>query len=107
DEIFGAHCFGVVSNGDAGDVTLDVLSSNIHDIGESPRNGDQHGVGVYFRAFFAAGGVTGRIVGNTIKGYQKGGIVTNGTGVQAIVSDNTVTGGGHVSFTYMIGSQIC
>lgn len=105
-EIFGANYFGVVANGDAGDVSLDVLSSNIHDIGESPHNGTQHGVGVYWRAFFNVGGVSGRIVGNTITAYQKGGIVTNGTGVQATISDNTVTGDGHVTFIAMNGIQI-
>jgi hypothetical protein len=105
-EIYGANYFGVVANGDDGDVTLDVLSSSIHDIGESPRNGTQHGVAIYWRAFFDQGGVNGRIVGNTIAGYQKGGIVTNGTGVQAMISDNTVTGDGHVMFIAMNGIQI-
>src|SRR6266702_1559777 len=69
-EIYGANYFGVVANGDAGDITLDILSSNIHDIGESPHNGSQHGVGIYWRAFFAQGDVTGRMVGNTISAYQ-------------------------------------
>src|SRR6266699_5881535 len=105
-EIFGANYFGVVANGDAGDVSVDVLASNIHDIGESPHNGSQHGVGIYWRAFFAQGDVTGRMVGNTISAYQKGGIVANGTGVQATISDNTVTGDGHVTFTAMNGIQI-
>ena len=105
-EIFGANYFGVVANGDAGDVTVDVLSSNIHDIGESPHNGTQHGVGIYWRAFFDLGSVNGRIVGNTITAYQKGGIVTNGTGVQATISDNTVTGDGHVTFIAMNGIQV-
>ena len=105
-QIFGANYFGVVANGDDGDVTLDVLASNIHDIGESPHNGSQHGIGIYWRAFFAGGGVTGRIVGNTITAYQKGGIVTNGTGVQALISDNTVTGDGHVNFIAQNGIQV-
>jgi len=105
-DIFGANYFGVVANGDADDIALDILDSNIHDIGENPHNGTQHGVGVYWRGFFATGGVTGRIVGNTITGYQKGGIVTNGTGVQATIQNNTVTGDGHVIFIAMNGIQI-
>ena len=105
-EIFGANYFGVVANGDADDISLDILSSNIHDIGEVPHNSSQHGHGIYWRAFFAQGGVTGRIVGNTITGYQKGGMVMNGTGVQATISDNTVTGDGHVTFIAMNGIQI-
>lgn len=104
--IHGANYFGVVANGDTDDVTLDILTSNIHDIGEVPHNGTQHGVGIYWRGFFAQGGVTGRIVGNTITSYQKGGIVTNGTGVQATISDNTVTGDGHVTFIAMNGIQV-
>ncbi len=105
-EIYGANYFGVVANGDAGDVNLDISNSNIHDIGESPHNGTQHGVGIYWRAFFDGGGVTGRIVGNSITAYQKGGIVTNGSGVQAMISDNSVTGDGHVTFIAMNGIQI-
>jgi hypothetical protein len=105
-EIFGANYFGVVANGDAGEVTLNVYNSNIHDIGENPHNGAQHGVGIYVRAFFPTGGVTAWIVGNTISGYQKGGIVANGTGTQATISDNTVTGDGHVNFIAMNGIQV-
>ncbi|MDE2399783.1 MAG: hypothetical protein KGL67_02120 [Patescibacteria group bacterium] len=105
-EIYGANYFGVVANGDAGDITLDILNSNIHDIGESPHDGTQHGVGIYWRGFFAGGGVTGKIAGNTVTGYQKSGIVTNGTGVQATIQGNTVTGDGHVYFIAMNGIQI-
>ncbi len=45
-DIFGANSFGVLANGDDDDVTLDILSSNIHNIGENPRNGTQHGVAI-------------------------------------------------------------
>lgn len=105
-EIFGANYFGVVANGDADDVSLDILSSNIHDIGESPHNGSQHGYGIYWRAFFPQGGVNGRIVDNTVSAYQKGGMLINGTGVQANISDNTVTGDGHVTYISQNGIQI-
>jgi hypothetical protein len=105
-DIFGANYFGVLANGDADDVTLDILSSNIHNIGENPRNGTQHGVAIYWRGYYAVGGVTGRIAGNTITAYQKGGIVANGTGVQATISDNTVAGDGHVAFIAMNGIQV-
>ena len=104
-EIFGANYFGVVANGDADDISLDILSSNIHDIGESPHNGAQHGFGIYWRSF-GQGSVTGRIVGNTISSYQKGGIAVNGPGVQATIFDNTVTGDGHVTFISQNGVQV-
>ena len=104
-EIYGANYFGVLANGDDGDVSVDILNSNIHDIGESPHDGAQHGVGIYWRAFFT-GTVSGRIVGNSVTKYQKGGIVANGTGVQVNISDNTVKGDGHVTFIAQNGIQI-
>jgi hypothetical protein len=39
-EIFGANYYGVVNNGGNAQIT----NSRIHDIGENPLNGDQHGV---------------------------------------------------------------
>ncbi len=105
-EVYGANYFGILANGDSGSVTVDILGSIIRDIGEVPHNGTQHGVGIYYRGFFPTGGVTGRIVGNRIFGYQKGGIVANGVGVQVTVNDNVVTGDGHVTFIAMNGIQI-
>ena len=105
-EVFGSSYFGVVVNGDAGTVNVDILTSSIHDIGQVPHNGTQHGVAIYYRGFFEVSAVTGRIAGNTIWGYQKGGIVTNGTGVQVTVTGNTVTGDGHVTFIAQNGIQI-
>jgi hypothetical protein len=105
-EIFGANQFGVVANGDDGDITLDVVNSVIHDIGETPHNGTQHGVGVYLRAFTDEATVTARLMGNQVSAYQKGGIVANGIGTRAIIDRNTVTGDGHVDFIAMNGIQI-
>lgn len=104
--IFGSNYFGVVINGDNGAVNVDILNSNIHDIGEVPRNGTQHGVAIYYRGFFSISAVTGKISGNAISAYQKGGIVANGQGTQVNVSDNVVTGDGHVAFIAMNGIQI-
>ena len=50
--------------------------------------------------------MTGKISGNTVYGYQKGGIVTNGAGVQVTVTDNAVTGDGHVTFIAQNGIQV-
>ena len=105
-DVFGSTYFGVVVNGDAGTVNVDILTSSIHDIGEAPHNGSQHGVAIYYRGFFDVSAITGRIAGNTISGYQKGGIVTNGIGVQVTVTGNTVTGDGHVVFIAQNGIQI-
>ena len=104
--LFGANYFGVVANGDAGVVNVDITNSSIHDIGETPHNGDQHGVAIYYRGFFDVSAATGKITGNQIYAYQKGGIVANGQGTSVQVTDNVVTGDGHVTFIAMNGIQI-
>lgn len=103
--IHGANYFGVAVNGDNQDVSVDIQSSMIHDIGETPLNGTQHGVGVYYRAFLntTAGG---KIWNNTIFNYQKGGIVTNGPGTTASINDNTVKGQGPVDYIAQNGIQV-
>lgn len=105
-DIHGANYFGILVNGDAGVVSVDIKNSTIHDIGETPHNGTQHGVAIYYRGFFAVSAVTGNITGNKIFGYQKGGIVANGQGTRVNVMDNVVTGDGHVTFIAMNGIQI-
>ncbi|MBX4204917.1 MAG: hypothetical protein KW788_01855 [Candidatus Doudnabacteria bacterium] len=106
-DVFGSNYFGVLVNGDGGTVNVDILpGSQIHDIGEVPHNGTQHGVAVYYRGFFPVSNVTGKISGASIWGYQKGGIVANGMGTQVMVTDNKVTGDGHVSFIAQNGIQV-
>jgi hypothetical protein len=99
-DIYGANYFGIVDNGQQ---NLTIEKSSIHDIGESPLNGDQHGVGIYF-AYGSAS--TGTIKKNTISNYQKGGIVVNGDGASAQIVDNTVTGQGPVDYIAQNGIQI-
>ena len=96
-EIFGANYFGIVNNG--GDI--DVKNSSVHNIGETPFNGTQHGVGIYF----VAGG-TGSIHNNTVSLYQKGGIVVTDVGSSAKIHNNTVTGLGRVNFIAQNGIQV-
>ena len=102
--IHGANYFGVVVDGGSVAVTVNVLNSSIHDIGETPLNGDQHGVGIYYVAF-GAGSASGKIVGNSIWNYQKGGIVANGAGATADVENNIVTGQGAVDYIAQNGIQ--
>jgi parallel beta-helix repeat protein len=97
--IHNATYFGVVNDG--GSVT--VTNSSIHEIGESPFNGAQHGVAIYWVYGSSA---TGKISDNKIWDYQKGGIVVNGVGSSADVSGNTVTGFGPISFIAQNGIQI-
>src|ERR1700686_3880521 len=105
-EIFGANYYGVVVNGDVGGPSASVTNSNIHDIGELPLNGDQHGVGIYFRAFLLTGSASGTISNDTFTNYQKGGIVANGQGVNVAITDNVVTGQGRVTYIAQNGIQV-
>lgn len=97
-EIFGSNYFGVVNNGG----TVTVQNSTIHDIGEVPFNGTQHGVGVYF-AYDT--GATGAVLNNHVWHYQKAGIVVNGPSDSATVSGNVVNGLGPVDFIAQNGIQ--
>jgi hypothetical protein len=103
--ISGANYFGVVVNGDVGSVTVNVTGSAIHDIGESPLNGSQHGTAIYYRALSGAGTAAGIVSGNTVTTYQKGGITINGA-VSATISNNTVTGQGAVDYIAQNGIQL-
>jgi hypothetical protein len=102
--ISGANYFGVVVNGDVGTVKANVTGTAIHDIGETPLNGSQHGNAIYYRAL-GSGTASGTISGNTITHYQKGGITTNGN-VSATITNNTVTGEGAVSYIAQNGIQV-
>lgn len=97
--VFGANYYGIVNDGG----NVKVLNSNVHNIGEVPFNGTQHGVGIYF-SFNS--GATGSIRNNTVSLYQKGGIVVNGGSDSAIISNNTVTGLGRVNFIAQNGIQL-
>ena len=96
-DVFGANYFGIVNNGGG----VDVRNSSIHNIGEVPFNGTQHGVGVYF-----VDGGSGSIQKNTVRLYQKGGIVVNGEGSSAKIQNNTVTGNGRVDYIAQNGIQV-
>src|SRR5258708_11299994 len=86
--IFGANYFGVVVNGDAGAVSVNVTGSAVHNIGETPLNGTQHGNAIYYRAF--GGSASGVISGNAVTHYQKNGITINGN-VSPTIPNNTLT----------------
>ena len=103
-DIHGANYFGVVVDGNTTVVTVNVLQSSIHDIGDSPLGGAQHGVGIYYAAF-DGGSASGRIVGNSVSNYQKGGIVANGPGTTADIENNIVTGQGRIDYIAQNGIQ--
>jgi hypothetical protein len=97
-EIFGASYYGVVVDGGVADVRN---HSMIHDIGDSPLSGTQHGVGVFY-----GNGATGTLSGNTITNYQKNGVAVDGTGTAVNVEDNVVTGQGMIDWIGQNGIQI-
>lgn len=103
--ISGANYFGVLVNGDVNTVSVSVTNSSVHDIGESPLNGAQHGVGIYYRAL-GTGTASGTIRGNTVSNYQKGGIVANGLGTNVTIKGNIVTGQGPVAYIAQNGIQV-
>jgi hypothetical protein len=105
--ISGSNYFGVVINGDDGAAAVDITNSVIHNIGESPLNGTQHGVAIYYRSLgtTGTGGATGKVSGNQIYGYQKGGIVVNGPGANVLVQNNKVEGQGSIPYIAQNGIQ--
>ncbi len=98
-EVFGANYYGIVNNGSK----VTVSHSYVHNIGEVPFNGTQHGVGIYFAYDNAS---TGKITDTTVSQYQKGGIVVNGSSSSATIDENTVTGLGPVNFIAQNGIQV-
>lgn len=105
--ISGAKYFGVVVNGDEGPTSVDVTNSTIKEIGDSPFDGSQHGVGIYYRACAdAASSATGTISGNDVYAYQKGGIVASCSGTSVQIRDNIVKGLGEVPYIAQNGIEV-
>lgn len=106
-DIFGANYFGVLVNG----TPTSVEDSAVHDIGETPLNGSQHGNAIVF-----LNGASGNIGFNLVYNYQKNGITVSGVDAaggipsdpttSARVLGNTVTGEGPVDYIAQNGIQI-
>ncbi len=86
-------------------------SANIHDnrmvdVRDDPFSGCQNGVGIFVgrNAWTTTGHAT--ISNNVIEGYQKGGIVVDNAGSDAVITGNTVTGFGPTTTTAQNGIQI-
>jgi hypothetical protein len=96
-DISGANYFGVLVNG----ASVNVTDSAVHDIGEVPLNGAQHGNAVVY-----LGGASGTISNNIVSSYQKNGITVSGDGSSASVLVNVVTGEGPITYIAQNGIQI-
>ena len=109
-DISGSNYFGIVVQ----KAVVDVTNSHVHNIGETPFNGTQHGVGIYYANVTGltngdcstTGTTSGTISMNVVDNYQKGGIVATCTNTDVSVMDNTVTGNGLVNYIAQNGIQV-
>lgn len=105
--IKNAKYFGVVNYRGKANIT----NSTISQIGNTPLDGTQHGVGIFYTTEETPGGTTsgtakGAIKGNILHSYQKGGITVRGAGASATIERNTLTGAGHVAYIAQNGIQV-
>jgi hypothetical protein len=84
---------------------VDISNSSIHDVGETPFNGAQHGVGVLYTSDTTTP-ATGTLSGTSITRYQKNGVVVSGSKANVTVKNNTVTGNGRVDYIAQNGIEI-
>jgi hypothetical protein len=117
-DIFGASYYGVLAT----KASVNVTNSQVHDIGEAPFNGAQHGIALYFASVRSGtaddgfgnylqptcdtGTTTSTISGSGVRLYQKGGITANCVGTNVKVTNNTVTGLGAVIYIAQNGIQV-
>jgi hypothetical protein len=97
--VHGANYYGIVNNGG----NVPIQDSTVYDIGETPLNGAQHGVAIYFALESNA---QGNIHGNVVWNYQKAGIVVNGPLAISNVQNNTVIGQGPINYIAQNGIQL-
>ncbi len=98
-DIHGARYFGVAVVGAT--ASASISGSSIHDIGDVPQTGAQHGVAIFY-----TGGATGTVGGNAVWAYQKNGMAITGAGTSVAVTDNTVTGAGPTDRIAQNGIQV-
>lgn len=98
-DIHGALYFGLLANGPT--ASLAVSNSAIHDIGDTPQNGNQRGIGISARS-----GAALDVTSSAVSRYQKGGVVITGAGTYGRVSDTTVAGAGAIDWIAQNGIQV-
>lgn len=98
-DISDARYFGVAVQGSG--ASASISDSAIHDVGDDPRSGAQHGVGVYF-----TDGATGSVATSEIYDYQKNGMAITGAGTDVAVTDNRVIGDGPTKRIAQNGIQV-
>jgi hypothetical protein len=98
-DVFGANYFGIVNDGG----TVIINHSSVHDIGETPLNGSQHGNAIYFAV---GSGAAGSIAHNHVWNYQKNGITDASAGHRVAINHNVVTGEGPVDYIAQNGIEV-
>lgn len=107
--VYGSNYYGIVVQ----KANVDVTNSNVYDIGETPLNGDQHGVGIYYATIDGItngdctnGTTSGKVENNSVSTYQKSGIVVDCTGSNVEVDNNIIQGQGPVNYIAQNGIEI-
>jgi len=99
-DVFGANYFGIVNDGS----TVGINHSSVHDIGETPLNGTQHGNAIYFAVDDP--GAAGSITHNHVWNYQKNGITDTSAGHRVAINHNVVNGEGPVDYIAQNGIEV-
>lgn len=99
-DVFGANYFGIVNDGG----TVGINHSSVHDIGETPLNGTQHGNAIYFAVDDP--GAAGSITHNHVWNYQKNGITDTSAGHRVAINHNVVNGEGPVDYIAQNGIEV-
>ena len=91
------HGVLVENNADPGEKEAQITDNRIQDIRDTEAAANEEGIGVRVGRDFA--GTKGRasVLRNTIRDYQKGGVVVDGAGSFAVVATNTIQGLGFVT----------
>lgn len=97
--IHGSNYYGILNNGG----NVNVENSSISQIGDTPFDGDQHGVGIYW---VGGSGAKGNIIGNFVWAYQKDGIAVHGPNASSSILNNYVIGLGPVNFIAQNGIEV-
>jgi hypothetical protein len=107
--ISNANYYGVVVQ----QAKVNVVNSNVYNIGETPLNGSQHGVGIYYATVAGltngdctTGSTKGTIENNSVSTYQKAGIVADCTGTNVAIENNVVQGQGPVNYIAQNGIEV-
>lgn len=107
--IHGSNYYGVVVQR----AKVNIKNSNIYQIGETPLNGDQHGVGIYYATVAGVkngdcttGSTEGTVENNSVSTYQKSGIVADCTGTKVSINNNIVQGQGPVNYIAQNGIEV-